>query len=129
VTRDLVPLPEGGSVFDTPGIREIGLWQARNGLAKTFPEIAGAVAQCRFADCGHGSEPGCAVQEARMDGLISERRLTHWRELLDEIALQDAQLEEFARRAESRDRADVERRRDNERPRKPRKGKGRGKRR
>lgn len=129
VTRDLIPLPGGGIVVDTPGIREIGLWQARSGLAKTFPEIAGAAERCRFADCEHGSEPGCAVQEARMDGLVSERRLTHWRELLDEIALQDTQLEEFARRAESRDRADVERRRDNERPRKARKGKGRGKRR
>ncbi len=129
VTRDLIPLPEGGIVVDTPGIREIGLWQARTGLAKTFPEIAEPAERCRFADCDHGSEPGCAVQAARMDGLVSDRRLTHWRELLDEIALQDSQLEEFARRAESRDRADVERRRDNERPRKPRKGKGRGKRR
>ncbi len=125
VTRDLIPLPNGGIVVDTPGIREIGLWQAHAGLAKTFPEIDAPAKSCRFADCDHRSEPGCAVQEARMDGLVSERRLTHWRELLEEIKLQDSQLEEFARRSESRDRAEVERRRDNERPRKPKKGKGR----
>lgn len=129
VTRDLIPLPGGGIVVDTPGIREVGLWMAHEGLAKTFPEVSEPATQCRFTDCDHRSEPGCAVRAAQMDGLIAERRLDHWRELQAELTTQDEQLEEFDRRAESRDRADAERRRDGERPRKSKRGKGRGKRR
>lgn len=116
VTRDLIPLPSGGFIIDTPGIREIGLWQSYEGMAKTFPEIAGEVDQCRFADCDHENEPGCAVQAALADGLIPERRLEHWRDLMGELELQEEQLEQYARRSESRDRADAERRRDSERP-------------
>ncbi len=129
VTRDLIPLPDGGIVIDTPGIREIGLWQAADGLAKAFPEVAAAAGGCRFADCDHANEPGCTVREARADGLIDERRLDHWKELRAELDLQDQQLVDFDRRAESRSRADAERRRDGERPRKSKRGKGRAKRR
>jgi len=130
VTRDLVPLPGGGIVIDTPGIREIGLWQAADGLDMTFPEIAAAAAACRFADCSHRNEPGCEVLTAKGDGVISERRLSHWNELNAELDLQNEQLEEFERRSESRSRADAERRRDGERPRKTgRKKKRKGKRR
>ena len=116
VTRDLVPLPSGGLVIDAPGVREIGLWQAYDGLARTFPEIETAAAECRFSDCGHEAEPGCAVQGGVDDGEIQERRLVHWRELQAELALQETQLEEFARRSESRDRAEVENVRDGARP-------------
>ncbi len=116
VTRDLIPIPGRGHIIDTPGIREIGLWQAYDGLDKTFPEIAEAAADCRFADCGHDQEPGCQVQEALAKGLIAERRLEHWQDLKAELELQETQLEEFARRAESRDRAEAHRKRDNERP-------------
>jgi ribosome biogenesis GTPase len=129
VTRDLIPLPEGGIVIDTPGIREIGLWQADAGIERVFPEIVSAATHCRFADCTHVKEPGCGIQAAHADGLITERRLQHWRELQAELDLQAEQLEEFGRRAESRSRADVERRRDGERKRKPPKGKRKGKRR
>lgn len=118
VTRDLIPLPDGGIVVDTPGIREVGLWQATDGLARTFPEIAKATDQCRFNDCGHQKEPGCAVREGRMDGAITQRRLEHWQQLSDEIDLQNKQLEDFDRRADSRDKANANRRRDSERTRK-----------
>ncbi|MFV0260121.1 MAG: ribosome small subunit-dependent GTPase A [Acidimicrobiales bacterium] len=112
VTRDLIPLPSGGLVMDTPGIREIGLWQARDGLDRAFPEIAEAAQGCRFADCTHDAEPGCAVREATEAGLIRPRRLDHWRDLESELELQDTQLTEFARRAESRQRADAEEQRE-----------------
>lgn len=115
VTRDLIPLPGGGIVIDTPGIREIGLWQSRMGLAKTFPEIDEATSSCRFADCDHQAEPGCGVVAAVMDGLIARRRLDHWKDLQAELELQDGQLEDFARRAESRSRAGAQGRRDGER--------------
>lgn len=128
VTRDLIPLPGGGIVIDTPGIREVGLWQSHTGLAKTFPEIAEASADCRFVDCDHQAEPGCAVVVARMDGLVLERRLDHWRDLQAELVLQDSQLEDFARRAESRSRADVQSRRDGERQKKSKAARRRGKR-
>jgi ribosome biogenesis GTPase len=92
-------------------------------MAKTFPEISGEVDRCRFADCGHENEPDCAVREALAAGLIPERRLEHWRDLLGELELQETQLEEYARRSESRDRADAERKRDAERPNKRSKNK------
>ena len=125
VTRDLIPVPGRGLIIDTPGIREIGLWQAYDGLALAFPEIAEAAARCRFADCGHEAEPGCGVQDGLATGAIAERRLDHWRELSAELELQETQLEEFARRAESRDRADANRRRDAERPNRRSRRKGR----
>jgi len=116
VSRDLLPLPDGaGFIIDTPGIREVGLWQADEGLALTFPEIAKAASSCRFGDCAHENEPGCAVQAGLADGSVVERRVSHWRELLAELSLQDSQLEEFERRSESRDRADADRRAKGER--------------
>lgn len=124
VTRDLIPIPGHGLIIDTPGIREIGLWQAHDGLVRAFPEIHRAAADCRFADCGHDNEPGCGVQAALAAGAIDPRRLEHWRDLMAELTLQETQLEEFARRAESRDRADAEARRDSERKRKPHRGRG-----
>jgi ribosome biogenesis GTPase len=116
VSRDLIPIPGLGHIIDTPGIREIGLWQAYDGMDKTFVEIAAAAAECRFANCDHDQEPGCGVQAGLADGTIAERRLDHWRDLMAELDLQETQLEEFARRAESRDRADAHRKRDRERP-------------
>lgn len=116
VTRDLIPIPGKGMIIDTPGIREIGLWQAYEGMALTFPEIAGEIPHCKFAKCGHTEEPGCAVQAALAEGVIPHRRLEHWRDLEAELDLQETQLTEHARRSESRDRADAERRRDAERP-------------
>lgn len=107
VSRDLVPLPKGGVVVDTPGIREIGLWQAYRGLELTFPELAEAIRSCRFSDCGHINEPGCAVRAGLTDGTIAERRLTHWNELHAELELQETQLEEHDRRSESRTKADL----------------------
>jgi ribosome biogenesis GTPase len=107
VSRDLVPLPKGGVVVDTPGIREIGLWQAYRGLELTFPEVAEATSSCRFADCGHASEPGCAVRAGLSEGTIAERRLTHWNELHAELELQETQLEEHDRRFESRTKANL----------------------
>ena len=112
VTRDLIPLPTGGFVIDAPGVREIGLWQAYDGLERAFPEIAEAAAACRFADCDHDNEPGCGVKAALAAGAVTDRRLDHWRELMAELALQESQLTDFARRAESRDRAVAEDQRD-----------------
>lgn len=90
--RELVVLPGGGVLIDSPGLREVGLWQDGDGVARTFPEITAVVDQCRFADCSHRKEPGCAVQAAVADGRISEERLASWRKLrreLDRLAARD----------------------------------------
>ncbi|HEY0397006.1 MAG TPA: GTPase RsgA, partial [Acidimicrobiia bacterium] len=90
--RELIPLPGGGVLIDTPGLREIGLWQGGLGVAQAFPEIAGLVDGCRFTDCSHRREPGCALLDALADGRISEDRLAAWRKLrreLDRLAARD----------------------------------------
>ncbi len=115
VTRDLVPLPGGGIVVDTPGIREVGLWLAYDGLDRAFPEIAAAARRCRFSDCSHQAEPGCGVREAKSDGVIATRRFEHWVQLSEEVAQLEDQLEEFEKRASAKDKADADRRHFNER--------------
>ena len=81
VTRHLVPLPEGGVLIDTPGLRGIGVWEADEGLALAFADIEELAADCRFSDCNHDTEPGCAVTEAIAGGVLSADRLGSWRKL------------------------------------------------
>lgn len=81
--RNLMPLL-GGAVIDTPGMRELGIECAD--FSRSFSDIEALAQQCRFTDCGHGSEPGCAVQAAILDGSLSEERLESWRKLRREAA-------------------------------------------
>jgi ribosome biogenesis GTPase len=83
--RELVPLPAGGLLLDTPGMRELGLWDAGDGLEETFADVAELEARCRFTDCAHESEPGCAVLAALADGQLTEERLESYRKLLREL--------------------------------------------
>jgi ribosome biogenesis GTPase len=90
--RQLMPLPGGGVLIDSPGLREVGLWEAETGMARTFPEITALVDQCRFTDCTHRCEPGCAVTAAVAEGNITHERLASWRKLrreLDRLAARD----------------------------------------
>ena len=80
--RELIRLPGGGMVIDTPGMREIGLDSAD--LTRTFAEIDELAFQCRFSDCTHQQEPGCAVQEAISAGVVSPERLESYRRLKKE---------------------------------------------
>jgi ribosome biogenesis GTPase len=84
--RQLVVLPGGGIVVDNPGIRELYLWVAADGLEETFADIVELAAHCRFADCHHESEPGCAVRAALADGTLSPDRWSSYRELEGELA-------------------------------------------
>ncbi|WP_305786429.1 ribosome small subunit-dependent GTPase A [Symbioplanes lichenis] len=84
--RNLVPLPQGGAVLDTPGIRGVGLSDTAEGLDKAFADVAGLAADCRFGDCRHEAEPGCAVQAALADGTLTARRWESWRKLHREVA-------------------------------------------
>jgi ribosome biogenesis GTPase len=93
--RELIVLPGLGVVLDTPGLRSVGLVADADALADAFPEIAELAQHCRFRDCAHETEPGCAVLAALADGTLHERRLASWRKLGREAAYQ-------ARRADAR---------------------------
>jgi ribosome biogenesis GTPase len=84
--REMLPLPGGGVLLDTPGLRAVGLRDAQDGLEQTFAEIEHLAQDCPFTDCGHSSEPGCAVLAAIEDGEISQRRLDSYHRLLRENA-------------------------------------------
>ncbi|MFI9819460.1 ribosome small subunit-dependent GTPase A [Streptomyces sp. NPDC052013] len=95
-TRNLLALPGGGVLIDTPGLRGVGLWDAGTGVGQVFAEIEELAEGCRFHDCAHESEPGCAVQEAIATGELPQRRLDSYRKLLREnqriVAKTDARL-------------------------------------
>ena len=93
--RQLVPLADGAVLIDTPGVRGVGLVAAPEALDTTFADVAALAARCRFADCAHVTEPGCAVRAAVESGELAERRLASWRKLAREAAY-------AARRADAR---------------------------
>ncbi|MGP3956509.1 ribosome small subunit-dependent GTPase A [Nonomuraea sp. 3N208] len=86
VHRELIPLRGGGLVIDTPGIRRIGLYDIGEGVDLVFSDIETLAERCRFGDCGHNGEPGCAVLVAVESGELPERRLESWRKLQREAA-------------------------------------------
>jgi len=97
--RQLVLLPGGGLVVDNPGMRQVHLWLAENGLGEAFEDIGELGAQCRFSDCRHETEPGCAIQAALADGRLAPERWRSYRELHRELAELEVRL---ARRQRSR---------------------------
>jgi ribosome biogenesis GTPase len=99
--RQLVPVPGAGLLIDNPGMREVHLWVADEGLEDAFPEIVELEGQCRFSDCSHESEPGCAIQAALADGRLAPERWASYRALRDELAELEATL---ARRERARGR-------------------------
>lgn len=86
--RELVPLPGGGLLLDTPGMREFQLWGVEEGVGRVFADIETLKARCRFTDCRHEGEPGCAVREALASGELSEERLASFDKLEREAAFQ-----------------------------------------
>jgi ribosome biogenesis GTPase len=96
-SRSLVSLPNGGMVLDTPGMRELQIADCQDGIASTFADIQNLAARCRFADCTHNSEPGCAVQKAVQAGEIDSRRLRNYQKLLKKEALNSSLAEKRAK--------------------------------
>jgi ribosome biogenesis GTPase len=80
-SRELHLLAGGGVLVDTPGIREVGVWTDPDAVVETFPDIEELSERCRFRDCAHDVEPGCAVQAAVADGTLGPDRLAQWRSL------------------------------------------------
>jgi ribosome biogenesis GTPase len=104
--RELVPLPAGALLLDTPGMRELQLWEAGDGLGQTFSDVEELAAGCRFADCSHRSEPGCAIREALVAGTLAGDRWDSYGKLQRELQAlavrQDARLSSEARRERRR---------------------------
>lgn len=94
--RELIPLPGGAVLIDTPGLRGLQLWDAEEGLERAFAEVEALIPHCRFADCEHRTEPGCAVLDALADGRLEPRRWESYcklqRELRHLAAKQDVLL-------------------------------------
>ncbi|MFF9628240.1 ribosome small subunit-dependent GTPase A [Streptomyces fradiae] len=101
-TRNLLTLPGGGVLIDTPGLRGVGLFDAGTGVGQVFSEIEELASSCRFHDCAHATEPGCAVLAAVEEGALPERRLESYRKLLREnqyiVAKTDARVRAELRR-------------------------------
>lgn len=93
-SRALKWLHQGGLLLDTPGMRELQLSDCERGVSDTFGEITALAEQCRFGDCSHSSEPGCAVQQAIVAGTLAPRRLISYQKLMREQALNGATLAE-----------------------------------
>jgi ribosome biogenesis GTPase len=92
--RSLISLDAGGLILDTPGMREIQMADCKEGIATTFADIEAYARQCKFSDCQHQTEPGCAVQKAVDSGELDQRRLNNYLKLLREEALNSASLSE-----------------------------------
>lgn len=84
--RELILLPGGGLVLDTPGMRELGMWDADAGVATTFADVERLMGECRFRDCAHATEPGCAVQSALAEGRLEAARWNNYVKLQRELA-------------------------------------------
>jgi ribosome biogenesis GTPase / thiamine phosphate phosphatase len=95
--RELVILPSGALLIDNPGMREVGLWGGEEILADSFSDVAALARGCRFSDCTHAAEPGCAVREALRDGTLDERRFEGWAKLQRELAFLARQTDVRAR--------------------------------
>lgn len=85
IARELLPMPSGGVLIDTPGMRALALWDAEDGIAKAFADVAELAENCRFRDCKHEAEPGCAVREAIESGELQARRLDSYNKLQREL--------------------------------------------
>jgi ribosome biogenesis GTPase len=92
--RSLLIMPDGGLLLDTPGMRELQLADCEHGIEETFAEIHELASRCKFSDCLHQNEPGCAVQKAIADGVLDERRLSSYQKLSREQAFNSATLAE-----------------------------------
>jgi ribosome biogenesis GTPase len=95
--RQLVLLPGGGILIDTPGMRELQLWDAGDSVPGAFADVETVAEGCRFRDCRHATEPGCAVVAAVAAGLLPAARLESYRKLQDELAFQATQQDERSR--------------------------------
>jgi len=96
VATELVRLPAGGWLIDTPGVRAVSLWSSGHGIERAFADVFDLMDDCKFRDCKHEDEPGCAVQAAIADGRLDPLRLASMKRLVaEELALEEEQRAQF----------------------------------
>src|SRR6185503_19420148 len=100
--RELVVLPEGGLMIDTPGMRELQLWDASESVRGTFEDVEALAGECHFTDCRHRGEPRCAVKTAVDEGRIPPDRVASYLQLQDELDYLARQQDERAQIEEKR---------------------------
>ena len=83
-SRNLIMLPDGAMIIDTPGMRELGMWEVSEGLDKTFKDVEQYLGKCKFSDCTHTNEPGCKILEAISSGELSQDRFNSYIKLQNE---------------------------------------------
>jgi len=98
--RELLLLPTGAIVIDTPGMREIQIWSDESGMDRLFGDIDELALQCRFSDCSHLTEPGCAIQQAIADGDLDAKRLQNYQKLQKELRYLTIRQDQKAHRRE-----------------------------
>ena len=109
--RELIVLPDGGIVIDTPGMRELQLWESEEGMDTAFSDVAELAAQCRFSDCSHEREPGCAIRRALEDGSLPRERWDSYRKLQRELRALEIKLDKRLQADERKKRRAFERQR------------------
>lgn len=97
--REMFVLPEGGIIVDTPGMRELQLWEDEGGLDLAFGDISSLAAECRYSDCSHEREEGCAVLAAVSSGVLEEKRLMNYRKTQKELRFQSSKEQRQKRKA------------------------------
>jgi ribosome biogenesis GTPase len=102
VARELVPLPGGGVLVDTPGLRQVAMWGADDGVTAAFPEIEALATACRFDDCTHTAEPGCAVLAALESGELPAERYESYMSLRREMGFEARKRDARLRAEETR---------------------------
>ncbi|MCA9579268.1 MAG: ribosome small subunit-dependent GTPase A [Myxococcales bacterium] len=100
--RELVALPGGALLIDNPGMRELSLWLDGDGLTQAFADVTSVARECRFGDCTHGDEPGCAVRNAVANGAVDERRVESFLALRNEAEATERRRDEQRRRADDK---------------------------
>ncbi len=100
--RELVVTVSGALLIDSPGMRSVGMWDAEEGLSEAFADVEAFASKCRFSDCAHGSEPGCAVRAAIADGSLPASRFDSQQKLARELAALEARRDAGARTASRR---------------------------
>ncbi|RDW21063.1 ribosome small subunit-dependent GTPase A [Oceanobacillus arenosus] len=98
--REMFMLPNGALMIDTPGMRELQLWEGESAIDATFQDVEGLAENCRFTDCNHESEPGCAVREALENGELTERRFQNYLKIQRELAYEKRKQDQKAQQEE-----------------------------
>ena len=107
--REIFRMPDGVLVLDTPGMRELGLIEAGDGLEETFDDVTAIIDSCRFRDCTHAAEPGCAVRQAVQSGTVSAERWNSYQKLQKELAYEEHQRDLITASTEKHRRKQIQR--------------------